>query len=518
MNNRILKWNFVFQYGYVLTNIINSIILLPLYLQNIDQSTLGIWLATGNILAWMTLADPGVGDVLQQKIAELRGKKLFGEVGKTIGSGFIASALLLVISVAAGFLFYFLIGVIIDKDIAQYPNLEVALILTVIATGLSLVSFSMSGINQGLHNSAQVAIAALVANVVFLVFNIFFLYLGLGVISIAFANLIRTIFINVYNMISMHRHIIREKLRVIYDLAHFKKFIRIFSFTSASRIIGGFTASMDMIILGRFIAPHLITIFEINKRPINMTGSMIGRHSVALMPLVSHAKGSQDHQSIIKLISQQFRFYSYVALFTSLLFWLVYPDLITAWTGAGHYAGDTIVHLLILNFFFGLISYFMANMGYALGDIKRNSIINIVKGIVLAPLLIWSAKEFAITGMLVVTLSATLVIDLAFFTWRLYKLGYLQTSLVKDLFSKWLIIVPASLLVFWFCREIANSWLPANFHLYKVVLAGGIFTVSFVLLLLLADAYILEMARKLRDRYLLTPYNKILAAFSAANN
>src|SRR6195952_4612608 len=113
MNKKILRWNFVFQYGYVLTNIVNSIILLPLYLKNIDPSTLGIWLATGNILAWMTLADPGVGGVLQQKIAELRGKKMYSEIGQTIGSGFIASGLILIISILAGFIFFFLIGSII---------------------------------------------------------------------------------------------------------------------------------------------------------------------------------------------------------------------------------------------------------------------------------------------------------------------------------------------------------------------------------------------------------------------
>src|SRR4028118_387842 len=99
MNKKLLKWNLIFQYGYVITNIINSLILLPLYLKNIRADTLGIWLATGNILAWMTLADPGIGDVLQQKIAELRGKKLSSEISQTIGSGFIASGMILVISV-----------------------------------------------------------------------------------------------------------------------------------------------------------------------------------------------------------------------------------------------------------------------------------------------------------------------------------------------------------------------------------------------------------------------------------
>src|ERR1700710_197654 len=158
MNKKVLKWNFIFQYGYVLTNIFNSIVLLPLYIKHIDSATLGIWLATGNVLAWITLTDPGVGDLLQQKIAELNGKKLKGEVEKTIGSGFLASAIILVISIVIGFIFYFLLGYIINKDVSIYPHLQTALMLSIVAIGMSLVSFSMSGINQGLHNSADVAI------------------------------------------------------------------------------------------------------------------------------------------------------------------------------------------------------------------------------------------------------------------------------------------------------------------------------------------------------------------------
>jgi O-antigen/teichoic acid export membrane protein len=74
MNNKNLKWNFIFQYGFVITNILNGLLTFPLYIHNIDAATLGLWVATGNILAWMTLADPGVGDVLQQRIAQLRGQ------------------------------------------------------------------------------------------------------------------------------------------------------------------------------------------------------------------------------------------------------------------------------------------------------------------------------------------------------------------------------------------------------------------------------------------------------------
>src|ERR1700748_976255 len=140
MDKKVLKWNYVFQYGYVITNIVNAIILLPFYLKRIDASTLGIWLATGNILAWMTLIDPGIGEVLQQKIAELKGKELKDQIEKTIGSGLIASAIIL--------------------------------LLSIISTGMSLTSFSISGINQGLHNASQVAISSIVSNILFLLVNI----------------------------------------------------------------------------------------------------------------------------------------------------------------------------------------------------------------------------------------------------------------------------------------------------------------------------------------------------------
>jgi O-antigen/teichoic acid export membrane protein len=506
MNKKVLKWNFVFQYGYVLTNIFNSIILLPLYVKHIDSATLGIWLATGNILAWITLTDPGVGDVLQQKIAELKGKNLNKEVGQTIGAGFFASSIILVVSILVGFVFYFLLGTIINKDVSIYPHLQTALMLSIIAIGMSLVSFSMSGINQGLQNSADVAIATVLANVLFLVTNLFLLYKGFGVISIAFSNLARSVFINIYNITSMMKVLKKENLKMEFDWPYFKKFIKIFSFTSISRIITGLSGSVDMIILARFIPPSMITVYEINKRPINMTSGLIGRHSVALMPLISHGKGKGDEESIVKFISSQFRIYSYAALFTSFMFWLTYRNLITLWTGKAQYAGDTIMHLLVANFFIGLIGYFMSNMGYALGDIKMNSLINMVKGVVLAILLFLVANKYGIVGTLVVAISVSLVSDFFYFSYRLYKLGYLKTALLKSIISSWILIVPLSLLAGWGCKMLVEHLFSDQVYLPKLLVAGSLFTIFFMLVVLLFDTEIRNTVKDLKDKFLASAF------------
>ncbi|MCO5934660.1 MATE family efflux transporter [Mucilaginibacter sp. RB4R14] len=487
MDKKTLRWNFIFQYGYVITNIINSIILLPFYLKKIDASTLGVWLATGNILAWMTLIDPGIGEVLQQKIAELRGKKLNDEVSKTIGSGLIAAGLILLLAIVAGFVFYSLIGLIINKDVSKYPNLQIALFITIISTGMTLTSFSMSGINQGLQNASQVAISSILANILFFVINITLLIYGFGIISIAFANLCRAVFINIYNFSTLKTVLNRNGMEIIFENAHFKKFIRIFSFTSLASIIGGFSASMDTIVLARFIPPSMITIFEINKRPIQMTQSLVGRHSVALMPSISHASGTGDRAGIINLITTQFKYYSYAALFMALVFCFNYRELITAWTGTGKYAGDTIIYLLVANFFFGLIGYFMANIGYALGDIKMNSLVNILKGLIIGVLYYVSARQYGIPGILSVMLAGNILIDFSLFSFRLIKLGYLEPAIIKSTLGLWVILVPVMLIVEAGCHFAVNQLIQPDMHIIKLMLNGGIFMLLFITIVLTAD-------------------------------
>lgn len=501
MNKKILKWNFIFQYGWVLTNIFNTILLFPLYLKNIDLSTFGVWLATGSVLGWMTLVDPGVGEVLQQKIAEIRGKGQNEETGKLIGSGYMASAGIFLISIVIGVLCYFFLGKIIDKRIEDYAHLPMALFVSIIATGLSLTSFSVSGINQGLHNSAHVAIASLSANFLFLFVNLIFLYTGWGVMSIAVANLARALYINVFNIISMFRLMKREGFSIDYNYDHFRKFIRIFSFTSASKIITGISYSIDMIVLARFISPASITMYEMNKRPINISYSLIGRHSVALQPLISHAKGSGDKPAILDLIGKQFKFYCYAALFFCFQFLFNFENMITAWTGKGNFAGNLIVGLLVANFLVNLISYFIAIVGYALGDIKMNSLYNIIRNIFFGLFMYLAASYYGIVGTVIVSISVAVLADIIFYTYRLKVLGYFEINVWKNIFSMWLIIIPVCLLAEWGLSAAVAHFVPANMYFLRLVVNSGLFTIFFVALILTIDSGLRQMAQQLIARY-----------------
>ncbi len=506
MEKKILRWNFVFQYGWVLTNMFNSILLLPLYVKNIDSTTLGVWLATSSVLNWMTLADPGVGEVLQQNIAEYLGRKEYGEISRSIGSGFVASGIIVILAILFGFGCFFSIGYIINKDVTQYPHLAAALMITIVSTGMSLVSFTLSGINQGLHNSAHVAISSLSANFLFLFVNLAFLYLGFGVMSIAIANLARALFINGFNIVSMLRLLKRQSIPVIWERTHFKRFIKIFSFTSASKIISGLSYSVDMLVLARFIPPSMITVYEINKRPINLSTTLVGRHSVALMPLISHAVGAGNKQSIIDLIYKQFKFYSYASIFLCLMFVLVYFNLISLWTGPEKYIGNampmgnTILYLLIIFNFLNLITYFMSNVGYALGDIKKNSQFNIVRNLIYGVLLYFAARYYGIMGTVVVAMCTMLVADFFYFPYKVYRMGYFSGDMVRKSLILWAIIIPVSILVIWCCWEFTDAMLATNMYFSKLLIDSTVFSIFFFTFLLLIDKEVRQMVTETKTK------------------
>ncbi len=506
MEKKILRWNFVFQYGWVLTNMFNSLLLLPLYLKNIEKDTLGVWIATSSVLNWMTLADPGVGEVLQQNIAEFLGRKQYGEIGRSIASGFVASAGIVLFAILFGFGCFFSLDYIIGKDVSQFPNLAAALMISVVATGMSLVSFTLSGINQGLHNSAHVAISSLSANFLFLFVNIALLYMGYGVMSIAIANLSRALFINAFNIISMLRLLKREGIAIIYEQAYFKRFIKIFSFTSASKIITGLSYSMDMLVLARFIAPSMITVYEVNKRPLNMSNSLVGRHSVALMPLISHSVGTGNKEFIKTLIYKQFKFYSYAAIFIGLMFVLNYENLISLWTEPDKFIGNampfgnTILYLLIIYNFLSLITYFMSNVGYALGDIKKNSQFNIVRNLIYGVLIYFAAKTYGIIGTVTVSLVMMLVADFFYFPYKVYRMGYFSASMVRNSLLFWSLLIAASLLVIWGCRLMADSLLPADMFFARILVSSAVFGVFFLCFLLVIDKEVRLLAKQVKSK------------------
>jgi hypothetical protein len=65
----LTAWNLLFNYANSAVLMLCGLVLTPIYLGSIPETTFGVWLATGNLVAWLSLVDPGLNAVVQQRIA-----------------------------------------------------------------------------------------------------------------------------------------------------------------------------------------------------------------------------------------------------------------------------------------------------------------------------------------------------------------------------------------------------------------------------------------------------------------
>ena len=159
MNNKISRkkttlWRMFDLYLGTGISFIKGLLIVPLYLHFIDIKLYGAWLATGNILMWLTLFDPGVGDVATQKIASSYASKDFRNIKFQISSSVIISAIISIIVLVLGLSSSkLLLGIVIGTQQIDYKNLYFAFNIGIVSTAITLFAFSLTGCLIGLQRT-----------------------------------------------------------------------------------------------------------------------------------------------------------------------------------------------------------------------------------------------------------------------------------------------------------------------------------------------------------------------------
>ena len=109
-------WRYFFQNLDFVIGIGNGIILVPIYLIFIDSDIYGAWLATGSIISWLSISDPGIGLIVQQRISHYYAKNDRNSIEKVLSSGLILVALSIIITLILGYILEANLGEIINNE------------------------------------------------------------------------------------------------------------------------------------------------------------------------------------------------------------------------------------------------------------------------------------------------------------------------------------------------------------------------------------------------------------------
>lgn len=157
-------------------------LLTPVYLRHIPPALYGAWIAVGNIIAWVELADPGVSSLMQQRVATAMGKGDSRALGTAIGTGLALVLMFAVLPLAALPLAPFVAGWV--QLASASAELAYAFQLGVCALSLSLLAYGIGAVNIGMQRVVATGALSLLGSGVAIIVTLVALGRGAGVAAI----------------------------------------------------------------------------------------------------------------------------------------------------------------------------------------------------------------------------------------------------------------------------------------------------------------------------------------------
>lgn len=451
---RTTKWNLLFHYLSIGLAIVSGLLLVPLYLKFIPLDLYGAWLASGNILVWLTIIDPGLSTVLQQRVGVAYGKRDFQAIQELLIGGLCITFVIT--------LFVIIVGYISANYLPNWLNLpssiditalKKAFFLAIIGTALMIFSYSITATNLGILSSLGIGIIFGVVSVFAIVLTIFLLYSGFGLLSIPIATLFRGVGLTLGNSGYLFWRIARENIGFSFSFRKLPELIKLTSYTFLGRIAGVVSNNVDLFIVSRFLGPDTVPLLHLTRRAPEMSRMFVERPPVAFMPAVSHLVGSGEEDKAKAALLRLLRMMLWLLGLLVGGFIALNDDFVRLWVGSHLFAGQTVNMIICGTFFFAVISSSLANLCFALGNIKGNSLASLAQSLIFIPLVILGAKYFGLLGIVVSPLLSMLVVSAWYFPRsfaRLLRLSFEdKKAIFQEILKISLTIVPLTIGFAW---------------------------------------------------------------------
>jgi O-antigen/teichoic acid export membrane protein len=466
-------WSFLFLNVGFIISMINGIAIIPIYLHYINSSVYGYWLATGNILNWITIVDPGVSGVLLQRAAYAKGKNDKREIGLAVTSGITVSLILFLISVIVGLIFSFFITDIARVDDIYKHDIIASFRIAIWGTTLSLLANTFTGVCQAYQQSK---ILGIYRNGIFLLaigLNIFLLFMGFGVYALAYTALFRGLATCLYTFIFSMTLIRRDNVRLQFDKTYFKSFSKIFSYTFFSRLFDTISSNIDLVLVSRYLGSHAVTVLDLSRRPLKIVSGLSNNVTLALLPSLPHLFGAGNVERIQVIVMRVWRLILWMSGLIVSGFVLFNFNITSNWVGEQFWIGNTNNIIMCVSFFLLSLGYNLSNVTHSMGDMKNNSLINLVRGAFYLVLLFIFSKFFGITGVLLAFL-LPIFIMIWYYPRKVCTEARLSKHAVQQIVQE-TILVSGILIV---CA-IASYWLHTHMSLSGLVITGLMYALLF---------------------------------------
>ncbi len=402
--------NLAFQYSSLVLAVLQGIVLVPMYLRHIPLGLYGGWLATGNILMWIDLVDPGLSDIVRQRIAVAYGRKDAPAIAAVLGTGVFLSVLMSLLT---------LLALPAASAVTRFVRVSGpdALVLThsfeigVVGTAFTLASYGVAAAILGLQLSVTAGVVYTVATLAGISTTVVLLLLGVGLPSIPLGMLLRSFVMFAGNggrlafwcakHLSVRPKVSRAEIRAVLGLS---------VFTFGSRLGSTLIDRMDAVLTTRYLGPSYTVILVLTNRAFESARSAIVAVPTAFMGGISHlvGEGHRAHAAdVVDRLVRSSSWFAAVALSSVLALNGVFVGLLV---GGRFDGGVSVTAARALSASLTVFSAVLTRVIYSLGGIQQSSGASLLEAGIKLPLQLFLVRRIGLIGMPVAATVGSLLV------------------------------------------------------------------------------------------------------------
>lgn len=394
---RSMGVNLVFHYVGIGVALLQGIVLVPIYLRYLPLDLYGAWLAIGNVLGWLELVDPGLGSLLQQRVASTLGRAEHNRLPIVVGTGLVLGQMVAMLPLAA---------LPFAESIARIANApqHVAVLASsfrvgIISTCFVIASYSIFAVNLGLQRSLTAGIVNTSGSLLGLVATLVFLLKGHGLVSLPFGSLVRSTFFFVAGGIPLLIWARRNLPHLAFRTAELRELLGSASYTFVSRLGGIVVSRLDAVITAQLISPQAAAILSLTGKAMDIVRLAVERIGVAAMPGLAFVASNPDRARLVSNVNDLGRVTSRaVAVGAAAVVALNYFFL-SLWVGPTYFGGELLTTAQALAASFSIMVSVQSSVVFALGSIRASSLSLLAEAIVKLPLQLLLARWLGLIGM-----------------------------------------------------------------------------------------------------------------------
>lgn len=367
-------FNYIFNSVNVIVMIINGIVMVPLYFRFMSITTYGAWLATGNLVAMIGLVESGFASVITQKMSVAIAQSndvLFRRLaGANILAAIVMSITVLIIGLAVA---PFITELINIEESIQH-DIMMAYIISLISSSIALFVSLFGAFPQVWQDTRSVGMISTMVNIIAIIFLVIYLFLGLGIISIALSYLTRAML----NLILQGSWIIKRWKRNSIPLPSFcwdetKLLFRECTYPFLSKLSGVVMNNSQCLIISYFMNPAIAAIYDLTTKVCYVACSFVSMTNGSFFALFSLTLASRDENKINNVFGTTSQFFI-ISLGLVITFSICFTKpIMYYWVGLDKFGGILLLILIVVSQVVFQLKSYCNNVLYTGGKIRESA-------------------------------------------------------------------------------------------------------------------------------------------------